>query len=111
MMELMATKDQKYNTKIRMLNRENKKWKKKNEQLQEKYNKKWLEAFNNEMLLNELTEENKKLKDELDAWKNYYNTAHQSAHSLNVENKQLKKDLQNIRMKLQDYEEKMKHFV
>lgn len=111
MTELMATKDQKYNTKIRMLNRENKKWKKKNEHLQEKYNKKWAEAFTNEMLVKELKEENKKLKDELDLWKNYYDTAHHNAHSLNVENKQLKKDLQDIRMKLQDYEEKMKYFV
>lgn len=110
-MGLMVTKDQKYNTKIRMLNRENKKWKKKNEQLQEKYNKKWTEAFTNEMLVNELKEENKKLKDELDVWKNYYDTAQHNAHSLNVENKQLKKDLQDIRMKLQDYEKKMKHFV
>lgn len=110
-MELMATKDQKYNTKIRMLNRENKKWKKKNEELVEKLNKKWAEAFTSEIIAHELKEENKKLQEELDVWKNYYNTAHQSAHSLNVENKQLKKDLQDIKMKLRDYEEKMKHFV
>ena len=43
-----------------MLNRENKKWKKKNEELQEKYNKKWAEAFTNETLINELKEENRK---------------------------------------------------
>lgn len=111
MIEHMVTKDQKYNTKIRMLNRENKKYKQKLQELQDKYNHKWCEAFTNEMLVNELKDENKKLQEELDVWKNYYNTAHQSAHSLNVENKQLKKDLQDIRMKLQDYEEKMKHFV
>ena len=55
----MVSKDQKYNTKIRMLTRENKKWKKKNEELQDKYNKKWAEAFTNETLTNELKEENK----------------------------------------------------
>lgn len=111
MIEHMVTKDQKYNTKIRMLNRENKKYKQKLQELQDKYNHKWSEAFTNEMLVNELKDENKKLQEELDVWKNYYNTAHQSAHSLNVENKQLKKDLQDIRLKLRDYEEKMKHFV
>ena len=52
-----------------MLNRENKKWKKKNEDLQFKYNKKWAEAFNYERLLNDLKEENKKLQDELEAMK------------------------------------------
>lgn len=110
-MELMATKDQKYNTKIRMLNRENKKYKQKLQELQDKYNHKWSEAFTNEMLINELKDENKKLQEELDAWKNYYNTAHHSAHSLNVENKQLKKDLEDMKTKLQDYEMKMKYFI
>lgn len=111
MMGLMVTKDQKYNTKIGMLNRENKKWKKKNADLQDKYNKKWNEAFINEMLINELKEENKKLQEELDMWKNYYDTSHQNAHSLNVENIQLKKHLQDLKLKLQDYEQKMKHFM
>lgn len=94
-----------------MLNRENKKLKKKNEDLQFKYNKKWVEAFNYERLLNELKEENKKLQDELEVWKNYYDTAHHNAHSLNVENKQLKKDLQDMKSKLQDYEGKLKKFL
>ena len=67
----MVSKDQKYNTKARMLSRENKKWKKKNEELQDKYNKKWEEAFTNERLITELKEENKKLQEELDVWKNY----------------------------------------
>lgn len=111
MMAHMVTKDQKYNTKIRQLNRVNKEWKKKNSELQEKYNKKWAEAFTNETIINDLKEENKKLQEELDVWKNYYNTAHHNAHSLNVENKQLKKDLQDMKMKLQDYETKMKHFI
>lgn len=107
----MVTKDQKYNTKIRMLNRENKKYKQKLQDLQGKFDKKWAEAFTNEILLSDLKDENKKLQEELDVWKNYYNTAHHNAHSLNVENKQLKKDLQDMKMKLQDYETKMKHFV
>ncbi len=111
MIELMVTKVEKYNTKIRMLNRENKKWKKKNEELQDKYNKKWVEAFTNEKLINELKEENKKLQEELEVWKNYYDTAHHNAHSLNVENKQLKKDLQDMKMKMKDYERKMVHFL
>ena len=54
---------------------------------------------------------NKKLQEELDVWKNYYDTAHHNAHTLNVENKQLKKDLEDMKMKLQDYEHKMKHFM
>lgn len=107
----MASKDEKYNTKIRMLNRENKKWKKKNEDLQLKYNKKWAEAFTYERLLNDLREENKKLQDELKVWKNYYDTEHHNTHSLNVENKQLKKDLQDMKSKLQDYESKLKKFL
>lgn len=107
----MVTKDQKYNTKIRQLNRVNKEWKKKYSELQEKYNKKWVEAFTNESSINELKDENKKLQDELEVWKNYYNTAHHNAHSLNVENKQLKKDLQDMKTKLYDYEMKMKNFV
>lgn len=111
MMAHMVTKDQKYNTKIRQLNRVNKEWKKKYTELQEKYNKKWAEAFTNETIINDLKEENKKLQEELDVWKNYYNTAHHNAHSLNVENKQLQKDLQDMKMKLQDYETKMKHFI
>lgn len=111
MMGLMVAKVEKYNTKIRMLNRENKKWKKKNEELQDKYNKKWVEAFTNEKLINELKEENKKLQEELEVWKNYYDTAHHNAHSLNVENKQLKKDLQDMKMKMMDYERKMTHFL
>lgn len=111
MMGLMVAKVEKYNTKIRMLNRENKKWKKKNEELQDKYNKKWVEAFTNEKLINELKEENKKLQEELEVWKNYYDTAHHNAHSLNVENKQLKKDLQDMKMKMKDYERKMTHFL
>lgn len=111
MIEHMVTKDQKYNTKIRMLNRENKKYKQKLQELQDKYNHKWSEAFTNEMLVNELKEENKKLQEELDVWKNYYNTAHQSAHSLNVENKQLKKDLQDMKTKLSDYEMKIENFM
>lgn len=111
MMGLMVAKDEKYNTKIRMLNRENKKWKKKNEELQDKYNKKWVEAFTNEKLINELKEENKKLQEELEVWKNYYDTAHHNAHSLNVENKQLKKDLQDMKTKLKDFERKMVHFL
>ncbi len=111
MTEHMVSKDEKYNTKIRMLTRENKKWKKKNEELQDKYNKKWAEAFTNETLITELKEENKKLQEELDVWKNYYDTAHHNAHSLKVENKQLKKALQDMKMKLQDYEHKMKHFM
>ncbi len=94
-----------------MLNRENKKWKKKNEELQEKYNKKWTEAFTNEILVSELKEENKKLQDEVELWKHYYDTAHHNAHSLNVENKQLKKDLEEIKAKLQDYECKLKQFI
>lgn len=94
-----------------MLNRENKKWKKKNEDLQEKYNKKWTEAFTNEMIVKDLKEENKKLQEELDVWKKYYDTAHHSAHSLNVENKQLKKDLQDMKSKLQDYESKLKKLL
>lgn len=94
-----------------MLNRENKKWKRKNEELQGKYNKKWVEAFDNEMLLNELKEENKKLQEELEVWKTYYDTAHHNAHSLNLENKQLKKDLEDMKMKLQDYEGKLKKFL
>lgn len=94
-----------------MLNRENKKWKKKNEELQDKYNKKWVEAFSNEALITELREENKKLQDELEVWKNYYDTAHHDAHSLYVENKQLKKDLEDMKSKLQDYEHKMNHFM
>lgn len=94
-----------------MLNRENKKWKKKNEELQDKYNKKWVEAFSNETLITELKEENKKLQEELEVWKTYYDTAHHNAHSLNVENKQLKKALEDMKMKLQDYEHKMKHFM
>ena len=111
MMGLMVTKYEKYNTKIRMLNRENKKWKKKNEELQDKYNKKWVEAFTNEKLINELKEENKKLQEELEVWKNYYDTAHHNAYSLNVENKQLKKDLQDMKMKLKDYERKIADFL
>lgn len=111
MMEHMVSKDEKYNTKIRMLNRENKKWKKKNEDLQFNYNKKWAEAFTYERLLNDLKEENKKLQDELEVWKNYYNTVHHNTHSLNVENKQLKKDLQDMKSKLQDYESKLKKFL
>lgn len=63
------------------------------------------------MLVNELKDENKKLQEELDVWKNYYNTAHHSAHSLNVENKQLKKDLQDMKTKLYDYEMKMENFM
>lgn len=94
-----------------MLKRENKKWKKKNEELQEKYNKKWTEAFINETLINELKEENKKLQQELKVWKNYYDTAHRNAHSLNNENKKLKKDLHDMKMKLEDYDRKMKHFI
>lgn len=94
-----------------MLNRENKKYKQKLQELQDKYNHKWSEAFTNEMLIIELKDENKKLQEELDAWKNYYNTAHHSAHSLNVENKQLKKDLEDMKTKLQDYEMKMKYFI
>lgn len=85
--------------------------KKKNEDLQFKYNKKWVEAFNYEMLLNDLKEENKKLQDELEVWKNYYDTARHNAHSLNVENKQLKKDLQDMKSKLEDYECKLKKFL
>lgn len=111
MIRLMVTKDQKYSTKIRQLSRVNKEWKKKYEDLQEKYNRKWAEAFTNETIINEIKEENKKLQDELEVWKNYYDTAHHDAHSLNVENKQLKKDLADIRAKLQDYERKMKHFI
>lgn len=107
----MVTKDQKYNTKIRMLNRENKKYKQKLQDLQGKYNHKWSEAFTNEMLVNDLKDENKKLQEELEVWKTYYGTAHHNAHSLSVENKQLKKDLQDMKMKLQDYERKMKHFL
>lgn len=93
-----------------MLNRENKKYKQKLQELQDKYNHKWSEAFTNEMLVNELKDENKKLQEELDVWKNY-NTAHHSAHSLNVENKQLKKDLQDMKTKLYDYEMKMENFM
>lgn len=93
-----------------MLNRENKKYKQKLQDLQDKYNQKWSEAFTNEMLVNDLKDENKKLQEEIDVWKNYYNTAQHNAHSLNVENKQLKKDLQDMKMKLQDYETKMNHF-
>lgn len=111
MIEHMVTKGQKYNTKIRMLNRENKKYKQKLQELQDKYNHMWTEAFTNEMLVNELKDENIKLQEELDVWKNYYNTAHHSAHSLNVENKQLKKDLQDMKTKLYDYEMKMENFM
>lgn len=94
-----------------MLNRENKKWKKKNEELQEKYNKKWSESFTNECLVKELKEENRKLQDEVEVWKNYYSTAHHNAHSLNAENKELKKEINDLKRKLQDYEQKMKHFM
>lgn len=94
-----------------MLNRENKKYKQKLQELQDKYNHMWTEAFTNEMLVIELKDENIKLQEELDVWKNYYNTAHHSAHSLNVENKQLKKDLQDMKTKLYDYEMKMENFM
>lgn len=63
------------------------------------------------MLVNDLKDENKKLQEELEVWKTYCDNAHHNAHSLNVENKQLKKDLQDMKMKLQDYERKMKHFL
>lgn len=105
----MVTKDQKYNTKIRQLSRVNTEWKKKYADLQEKYNRKWAESFTNETIINDLKEENKKLQEELDVWKYYYDTAHHNAHSLNDENKHLKEDLQDMKMKLQDYETKMKH--
>ena len=94
-----------------MLNRENKKYKQKLQDLQDKYNRKWVEAFNTEMLINDLKEENEKLQVALEAWKDYYNTAHHNAHSLYVENKHLKKELSDIKTKLQDYEYKLKHFM
>lgn len=94
-----------------MLNRANKEWKRKYAELHENYNKKWAEAFTNEMIIKELKKENQKLQDEVELWKNYYDTAHHNAHSLNDENKQLKKDLQDMKMKLQDYERKMKQFI
>lgn len=107
----MATKEQKYNTKLRMLNRENKKYKQKLQDLQDKYNQKWSESFNNECLAKELKEENRKLQDEVEVWKNYYSTAHHNAHTLNVENRELKKEINELKRKLQDYEQKMKHFI
>ena len=78
-----------------MLNRENKKYKQKLQELQDKYNHKWSEAFTNELLVNELKDENKKLQEELDVWKN----------------KQLKKELQDLKTKLYDYEMKMENFM
>lgn len=94
-----------------MLNRENKKYKQKLQDLQDKYNHKWTEAFNNECLAKELKEENQKLRDEVELWKNYYDTAHHNAHSLNVENKELKKEINDLKRKLQDYETKMSKFM